>query len=176
MRLNARTGAALLAIVVGLGLIVFGALGSKGSLPGTLKPAPEIPVAKGTIAPLEPNTGVHKSKNTSKGSEEQIEAAPGFSNNIFDTEYGERGEHDVKVTISANGTAGYVINWRDGKSERGTTSGLTRERTLKGGLPLAQVGVQGLPASGVTCTITVDGVEKVTKTTRTKYGIALCNG
>lgn len=174
MRLNARTAAALLAIVVGLGLVVFAALGSKGSLPGTLKPPPPIPVAKGTIAPLDPNTGVR----TTKGSktDKDAEAIPGFTGDIFASEYGDRGTHKVKVTISANGPAGYSIKWRDGKSEQGSTAGLTRERTIKGGFPLTQVAVQGLGASTVTCTVDIDGAEKSTKTTARKFAIQFCTG
>jgi hypothetical protein len=175
MRLNARTAAALLAIVVGLALVVFAALGSKGSLPGTLKPPPPIPVARGTIPPLEPDTGVRASKDKGSGDKDAT-AVPGFTGDIFASEYGDRGTHKVKVTIRANGPAGYSIKWRDGKSEQGSTAGLTRERTIKGGFPLTQVAVQGLGASQVTCTVDIDGVEKSTKTTDRKYAIQFCTG
>jgi hypothetical protein len=175
MRLNARTVAALLAIVVGLALVVFAALGSKGTLPGTLKPAPPIPEAKGTIAPLDPSTGVHPPPDKGSGDKDAA-GIPGFTGDIFASEYGDRGTHKVKVTISANGPAGYSIKWRDGKSEQGSTAGLTRERTIKGGFPLAQVAVQGLGASTVTCTVDIDGVEKSTKTTARKYAIQFCTG
>jgi hypothetical protein len=175
MRLNARTVAALLAIIVGLALVVFAALGSKGSLPGTLKPPPPIPEAKGTIAPLDPNTGVRKAKDSKTGDQDAA-GIPGFTGDIFASEYGDRGTHKVKVTINANGPAGYSIKWRDGKSEQGSTAGLTRERTIKGGFPLTQVAVQGLGASTVTCTVDIDGVEKSTKTTARKYAIQFCTG
>jgi len=173
MRLNARTGAALLAIAVGLALIVFAVLGSKGSLPGTRKPAPDLPIATGPIKPIDPMRGVHKSTGKKNAAETP---AAGFGGNIFDTEYGDRGTHDVTVTIRANGIAGYTITWRDGKSERGTTSGLTRSRKITGGFPLVQVGVQGLPASQASCTITVDGAQKASKTGSHRYAVALCNG
>ena len=175
MRLNARTAAALLAIVVGLALVVFAALGSKGSLPGTLKPPPPIPVAKGTIAPLELDPGVGTGKDKGPGDKDAA-AVPGFTGDIFGSEYGDRGTHKIKVTIRANGPAGYSIKWRDGKSEQGSTAGLTRERTLKGGFPLTQVAVQGLGASQVTCTVDIDGVEKSTKTTDRKFAIQFCTG
>jgi hypothetical protein len=173
MRLNARTGAALLAIFVGLALIAFAALGSKGSLPGTLKAAPDLPAATGAIPPLETDTGVTSRR---KGLTNDQKPTLGVTSDIFDSEYGDRGEHEVSVSISASGTAGYLIKWRDGKSEKGTTSGLTRARTVRGGFPLAQIGVQGLPAAHVTCTITVDGVQKASKSSQKKYGIALCTG
>jgi hypothetical protein len=179
MRLNARNGAALLAIVVGLVLVVFAALGSKGSLPGTLKNPPPIPVATGTLEPLDPvkSGGIvdagGKAKNTGK---DDPEAVQGFGANIFDTEYGARGTHKVSVSIRSNGITGYSIKWRDGKSEVGSTSGLSRERTIRGGFPLVQVAIQGLPASSVTCKVTIDGAEKATKTTSRKYAIAFCTG
>ena len=172
MRLNARTAAALLAIVVGLALVVFAALGSKGSLPGTLKPPPPIPVAKGTIPPLDTRTGVQPGKPGPKDPAD----VPGITADIFGTEYGERGVHKVTVTIKGNGPAGYSIKWRDGKSEQGTTAGLTRERTIKGGFPLTQVAVQGIGASVVTCTVEIDGAEKSTKTTERKFAIQFCTG
>jgi hypothetical protein len=174
MRLNARTGAAILAIVVGLALIVFAALGSKGSLPGTRKPAPEIPIATGTIAPLDPMAGVRKGDPKAAKPEAP---APGFNiNDIFETEYGDRGTHEVTVSVQSHGIAGYSINWRDGKAERGTTNGFSKTRKITGGFPLAQVGVQGLPANAVTCTITVDGAEKATKTTSSSHTVAICSG
>jgi len=172
MRFNARTAAALLAIVVGLALMVFAALGSKGSLPGTLKAPPPIPVAKEAIPPLNPTTGVHKTK---PGVDKEA-AVPGITADIFGTEYGERGTHTVKITIKGNGPAGYTIKWRDGKSEQGTTAGLTRERTITGGFPLTQVAVQGIGASTVTCTVDIDGAEKSTKTTERKFAIQFCTG
>jgi len=171
MRFNARTAAALLAIVVGLALVVFAALGSKGSLPGTLKAPPEIPVAKEAIPPLDNHTGVQPRK---PGKDQA--AVPGITADIFGTEYGDRGVHKVTVTIKGNGPAGYTIKWRDGKSEQGTTAGLTRERTIKGGFPLTQVAVQGIGASQVTCTVEIDGAEKSTKTTERKFAIQFCTG
>jgi hypothetical protein len=115
--------------------------------------------------------GVHQS---AKGKVKAPEAVAGFSGDVFDTEYGDRGSHKVTVSIRSSGIAGYSITWRDGKKEQGTTGGLTRTRTITGGFPLAQVGIQGLGVA--TCTITVDGAQKATKSTSRKYAIAICNG
>ena len=174
MRLNARTGAALLAIVVGLTLIVFAALGSKGSIPGTRKPAPDIPIATGIIEPLDPMSGVRTTggKPPSKGDQAPAAGPP----SIFDTEYGDRGEHKVTVAISANGPVTYRISWRGGKIEAGAGPGFSRTRTITGGFPLATVVAQGAPASRVTCTITVDGAQKATRSTTHKWGVTFCTG
>jgi hypothetical protein len=177
MRLNARNGAALLAIVVGLVVVVFAALGSKGSLPGTLKPAPPIPVATGPIAPIDPNAGVSKNVGKKTDGDKALRSMPGFSKDPFATEYGERGKHEVTVTITTNGGSAYLLTWRGGKSERGSAKGLTRTRTIYGGLPVVQVIGQAIsPASRITCTITVDGVKKVTQTTTGTWSVVTCLG
>ena len=175
MRLNARTGAALLVIVIGVVFIVIAALGSNARLPGTLKAAPPLPVPTGTIPPLKIETGVQTADQKKALSDSIADRKAALNANIFDTEYGDRGKHKVVVTIKAGGVSGYTLKWRDGKSEQGTTAGLTRERTITGGFPLDQVAVQGMQATA-TCTITVDGAEKVHQTASKRYGIAFCTG
>lgn len=177
MRLNARTGAALLAIVVGLALVVFGALGSKGSLPGMRKEAPPIPVETAAIPPLNPNTGVRKDSDKTTEGEKELEKVASSGKNVFATEYGDRGKHEVEVTVSAGSSSAYLINWRGGKTEKGASANLTRTRTITGGSPLAHVVAQVIPpATRVTCTITIDGVQKVSQSTTGSWSLVSCLG
>jgi len=177
MRLNARTGAALLAIVVGLALVVFGALGSKGSLPGTLKPAPPIPVASGTIAPIQPDTGVRKNTGKKTEGDKALEDQARAKADVFASEYGDRGEHKVTVTISSGSRSAYVIDWRGGKSEKGAAASLNRTRTITGGFPIVHVLAQAVPpASRVTCSISIDGAKKTTQSITGSWSVVSCLG
>ena len=177
MRLNARTVAALLAIVVGLALVVFGALGSKGSLPGTLKAAPEIPVVTAAIPPIDPDTGVQTNSGKKTEGDKALEDQARAKTDFFATEYGDRGKHEVTVTVNAGSRSSFLIHWRDGKSEKGAAASLTRTRTITGGFPVAYVLGQAVPpATRVTCTITIDGVQKVTQTTTGGWSIVSCLG
>jgi len=177
MRMNARTGAALLAIVVGLALMVFGALGSKGSLPGTLKPPPPVPVVTGALAPIDPTKGIGKSTGEKTEGEKELENLPAAKDDVFASEYGDRGKHEVTVTISANGRSAYLISWRGGKSEKGITASLSRTRTIVGGSPTVQVlGQAAAPASRITCSITVDGVKKVNQVASGTWSVVSCLG
>jgi hypothetical protein len=177
MRLNARTGAALLAIVVGLALVVFAALGSRGSIPGTRKAAPPIPITTAEIPPLAADTGIRKDPNKKTEGDKALENLPGFSKDAFATEYGDKGKHEVTVSVTANGRSAYLITWRGGKSEKGTAASLSRTRTIVGGFPIVQVLAQVSPAaSRISCTITVDGVQKVEQSAAGVWSVVSCLG
>lgn len=170
MRLNARTVLALIAILAGLvvaGIAIFAPNSNDETVYGAL----EDTVSAGPIAPINPNSGNHVGIGLSSQSKTKPKKP-----DIFDRAYGDRGSHDVTVTIGTNGLGNYLIEWRDGKKERGRTSGFTRSRTLKGGFPLVLVGIQGSTQYRVTCTIKIDGLQKDSQHTDSGFGFKICSG
>lgn len=173
IRWNMQTIAGVVAILLGLVIIgaalyeVFGNQPEE-SVFGAETIEAESDTRPGSIDPLDPGGS---KVGTLRNDEEP--AGPG---NIFGTQYGDRGEHEVTVTVSG-GRVGYSAQWRDGHRERGATTGTwSRTRTLKGGFPLAQVTIQGVMSASATCTITIDGIEKATESITKTWGVTWCIG
>jgi hypothetical protein len=155
MRLIARRAAAVIAIVLGLACVSAAALGSDSSPIGR-PPVPDDEPRVGAIPPLNPRTTPARPKPKPPSS--------------FDTEFGDRGSHEVTVTI--RGSAHYLVNWRDKESKIGVGN-VTQSRTIEGGFPLAQVAMQAVRGNS-TCTITIDGDVKDTQSTTAETPIAYC--
>jgi hypothetical protein len=162
MRRIARTVAASIVVILGLALVSVAAF-SSDIVTATL---PEAPTSsseqRAEVDPLDPNADNGPVRKVPLGD------AP----DIFKTEFGERGKHEVTVTMSGNGF--YHVQWRGGKSEDGAGT-YNRTRTVKGGFPLAFVGINGA-GNAVSCTITIDGVERDKQTTSAKEPIVFCQG
>jgi hypothetical protein len=161
MRRIVRTVAAGIVVILGLALVSAAAFTSD-IVNATLPEAPTDASEGAEVAPLNPNedNGPVR-KNTSLD-------AP----DIFGTEFGKRGKHEVTVTMSGPGF--YHVQYRDGKSEDG--AGVYNEtKTVTGGFPLALIAINGAGHT-VSCSITIDGVEKDTQTTTTKDPIVFCEG
>lgn len=175
MRRRGRLIAAIVAIVVGLVLVWIAAFGSRSNQTAQ-NTLPEAQATPGTIAPLDPDA--RRSPNTVDGTatpkdEPSPTDTPG---DIFDQEYGARGKHEVTVSIRASGKFKYQVKWRDGKADEGISSGYHRTRTLTGGFPFAQVVAIVVPQDNVSCTITVDGVEKDSASRSHTFRPAICTG
>ncbi|AXT85583.1 hypothetical protein C6I20_10515 [Aeromicrobium sp. A1-2] len=101
------------------------------------------------------------------------------SDDPFATESGDNTLHKVVLTFTADG--GMYAGWRyRGKSGSGVKvadRSLVLTKTVRGGLPVAQMGVQVLGTSTyATCTISVDGVKVSTQTARGVNHVVVCVG
>jgi hypothetical protein len=125
----------------------------------------------GTIKPIDPGGSPVGKLRTDDGT------TGGGTSSVFANEYGDRGTHEVTISVTG-GRVGYAAQWRDGKQKaRGTTNGTwTRTRTIKGGFPLAQVTIQGIMSARASCTITVDGIEKSSEAITKTWGVTWCIG
>lgn len=161
MRRIVRTVAAGFVVILGLALVSVAAF-SSNIVNATLPEAPTTASGGGgDVKPLNPNADNGPvRKNTVN--------VP----NIFGTEFGSRGKHEV--TVSMGGQGYYQVHWRDGKKEDGAGQ-YNRTRTVVGGFPLVLISVNGLGRTA-SCTITIDGVEKDTQTTNAETPIVLCEG
>lgn len=161
MRRIARTVAASVVVILGLALVSVAAF-SSNIVTATLPEAPESATEGDAAAPpLDPNAD--------NGPLREIDVdAP----NVFATEFGRRGKHEV--TVSMGGQGYYQVHWRGGKIEKGAGQ-YNRTRTVTGGFPLVLIAVNGLGRTA-SCTITIDGVEKDQQTTSTEAPIVLCQG
>lgn len=122
----------------------------------------------GTINPIDPGG--------SKAGKLRTYDEATTSSRVFANEYGDRGTHEVTVSVSG-GRVGYAAQWRDGPKARGTTTGTwSRTRTVKGGFPLAQVTIQGIMSASASCTITIDGIEKSSEAITKTWGVTWCVG
>lgn len=87
--------------------------------------------------------------------------------------------HSVTVSASANDAIYVGYRFRDGKGSglKVATRSFSLTRSVKGSLPVAQVGAQAIGSStSVTCTITVDGVVTARYTAKGGGGVAVCTG
>ena len=160
MRRIARTAAASVVIILGLALVSVAAF-SSDIVTATLPEAPTDVSDGAHVAPLDPNAD--------NGPVRRIDPdAP----DIFSTEFGARGEHEVSVTMGGQGY--YQVSWRGGKVEKGLGS-YNRTKTVKGGFPLVLIVVNGL-GRAVSCSVTIDGVEKDSQSSSTDAPIVFCSG
>lgn len=161
-------------VAIALGLVILGVgtyeyLGNrpKESVYGSQTITVDGDAPTGAVDPVDDGGGALGKLRTDTST-----AAPKPS--VFDNEYGPRGPHTV--TISVSGTrAGYAAQWRDGHKVTGTTSGTwSVTRTVTGGLPLGEVTIQGIKSASASCTITIDGEEKVSESITKAWGVTWC--
>jgi len=160
MRRIVRTIAASIVIILGLALVSAAAFTSD-IVNATLPKAPTTESEGGEAAPLDPNLDNGPVRKVTLD-------AP----DIFVTEFGKRGKHEVTVTMSGPGF--YHVQYRNGNSEDGAGVYNTT-KTVVGGFPLALIAINGAGHT-VSCTITIDGVKRDTQTTTTKDPIVFCEG
>ena len=161
MRRIVRTVAASLVVILGLALVSVAAF-SSDIVEATLPEAPTSASQGRQVDPLNPNAD---NRRTARNIDVD---AP----DIFGTEFGKRGKHEV--TISMGGQGYYQVHWRGGKPEKGLGN-YSRTRTVNGGFPLALIVVNGLGRS-VSCSVTIDGVEKDSKASSAEEPIIFCSG
>ncbi|HUS22683.1 MAG TPA: hypothetical protein VMZ66_11810 [Aeromicrobium sp.] len=163
MRRIVRTVAAGIVIILGLALVSVAAFSSDIAT-ATLPDAPTTASEGGEVAPLDPyadNGPVRKTK-TPDGPD------------VFGTEFGRRGKHEVTVTISGSGNFHYQVRWRGGKLDD-SSGQYSRTKTVKGGFPLVLVGITST-GPAVSCSITIDGIRKDTQTTTADTPETFCEG
>jgi len=160
MRRIARTIAASIVVILGLALMSAAAL-STDIVDAALPEAPESAAKGGAIKPLNPNADNPPVRKVGPD-------AP----SIFTTEFGKRGKHEVKVTIS--GGAHYVITWRDDPVSEEGRGNVQRSRTIDSGFPVVQVGMTGTSGYHSTCIIVVDGTEKDRQSTSDETPVQIC--
>ena len=126
------------------------------------------------VAPLDPND---------LASGERFNDTEPDGPNPFANSYGASGRRKVTVQVSANGYLGIRVYYRDRqKPKTVAVNKFSQTRTMTGRLPMAVVVMQ-LPgsfpgsATRATCTITIDGLEVDTQTTKKKpWSIQTCAG
>ena len=96
----------------------------------------------------------------------------------FATSYGGNFKHKVTVRVSADSALRYGVRFRDGyEADKIVAGGATITRTVKGGFPLAQVGVRTAPNSTRgSCSVTIDGVQVSSHSTNRGLGVVVCTG
>ena len=162
MRRFARLFAASIVVILGLALVsaaAFNPQTGRVSLP-TAQDEPQDEPPRKAIPPFDPKSGLGKHAGIPQA----------LRYNAFNSEFGKRGNHEV--TVSMSGPGYYSVHWRDGKIEEGAGR-YSRTKTVKGGFPLALIAVNGAGRT-VTCSITIDGVEKDTQTANAEEPIIFC--
>ena len=153
--------AASIVIILGLALVSAAAF-SSDIVTATLPEAPTDVSDTDAVAPLDPNAG--------HGPARRIGPA---TQSIFTSEFGKRGKHEVKVTIT--GGAHYEITWRNDPETEAGRGNVQRSRTINSGFPVVQVGIS-TNTLGIhsTCVITVDGEEKDRQSTTDETPTQIC--
>lgn len=85
--------------------------------------------------------------------------------------------HTVTVSIKADGAAYVGYRYRDGRSSNAKVVGRAYSftRTVRGPLPVAQIGVQVMSTSTyATCSIAIDGTTTVVQTAHGRNNIVVC--
>jgi hypothetical protein len=160
MRRIVRTVAAGIVVILGLALVSVAAF-SSNIVTATLPEAPTDASQGDAVAPLDPNADNGPIRNNTLDVPD-----------VFATEFGKRGKHRVTITLS--GPAFYQVQWRGEKTETGAGA-YNRTRTVEGGFPLALIIVNGA-GRAVSCSITIDGVEKDSQSTDAKTPVVFCEG
>lgn len=157
MRRIVRTVAAGVVIILGLALVSVAALGANSTNPLARPKAPDDDQVQ-AIKPIDPGPA--------------IKAIPqSLRPNSFDSEFGERGKHEIEVTVT--GGDQYAITWRDDPETEWGSGNVTRSRTINSGFPVVQVAINSA-ARRATCVITVDGREKDRQTSTNTEPIIFC--
>ena len=97
----------------------------------------------------------------------------------FATASGDDTLHKVVLTFTADGGmyAGWRYRSKTGSGVQVADKSLVLSKTVRGGLPVAQMGVQVLGTSTyASCTISVDGVKVSTQTARGVNHVVVCVG
>jgi hypothetical protein len=160
MRRIVRTVAAGFVVILGLALVSVAAF-SSDVVNVTRPDAPKTSDA-GSVAPLSPPDPDNL----------PVRNIPGDMPDIFATEFGKRGAHEVNVSMRGQGY--YQVHWRGGKVDDGLGN-YSQTKTVRGGFPLVLIVVNGLGRS-VGCSVTIDGVEKDTKSSSAEQPIIYCSG
>lgn len=144
MRRIARLAAASIVIILGLALVSVAAMGANTDNPIGRPAVPDDEKVR-SIPPFKPSP------------DERAGLQRALNGDSFLSEFGERGKHEVQVSIS--GGPLYAISWRDVPETQWGMGNVQRSRTINSGFPVVQVAVNGGPRVA-TCRITVDGIEK----------------
>lgn len=153
--------AASVVIILGLALVGVSAVGVQQGNPLNRPDAPEgegVP----SVRPFDPDAENDRVRTIT-------EDAP----QVFGTEFGKRGDHEV--TVSMSGPGFYQVHWRGQKKVEEGAGQYNRTRTVNGGFPLALIIVNG-GGRAVGCTITIDGIEKDTQRTSAQQPAVACQG
>lgn len=163
MRRIVRTVAASIVVILGLALVSVAAFSSDIAI-ATLPEAPEDASEGRAVAPLDPNVGNGPARKVITGDPY-----------LFQSEFGQRGEHDVEVVVTGVASLLYAINWRNDQKPEWGLGQVQRRRTIDSGFPVVRVTVNGGEGEGnATCVITVDGVEKDRQSTSSEEPIVAC--
>lgn len=161
MRRIVRTVAAGVVVILGLALVSVAAF-SSNIVTATLPEAPTDTSQGNEVAPLDPNANNGPIRKINVGMPD-----------IFATEFGKRGKHQVTATMSGAGY--YAVQWRGDKEAKQGAGAYSKTKTVNGGFPLVLLAINGA-GRAVSCTITIDGVEKDTQTTSAETPVVFCEG
>ena len=158
MRRIARTVAASVAVILGLALVSVAAVGANTDNPIGRPAVPDDEKVE-RIPPFNPSP------------DKRAELEQALNAASFLSEFGERGKHEVQISVSGNPL--YAISWRDDPEPQWGTGNFQRSRTVNSGFPVVQVAVNGGDRV-VTCRITVDGIEKDEQSTTPERPVVFC--
>jgi hypothetical protein len=171
--LTRRQAIALVVVVAGvvaIGLAMFAGSGSDGATPDSSR-------NNEAIDPVEPIDPDDADADDPKDLKDSINPLSPLAD-PFATSFGGNFKHKVTVRVSADSALRYGVRFRDGyETDKIVQGGATITRTVKGGFPLAQVGMRTAPNSTRgSCSISIDGVEVSGHTTHKSLGVVVCTG
>ena len=170
--LSRRQAIALVVVVAGvvaIGLALFAGSGSDGATPDSSRPQAIDPVE-----PIDPDDADADDPQELKDTLNPLSPLA----DPFATSYGGNFTHKVTVRVSADSALRFGVRFRDGyETDKIVQGGATITRTVKGGYPLAQVGMRTAPNSTRgSCSITIDGVKVSSYSTNKRLGVVVCTG
>jgi hypothetical protein len=173
--LSRRSVIALVVVIAGMvaiALALFGGSGSSNGATGGSNGSTNRAIDP--IAPIDPDDADAKDPQALRDATNPLSPVA----DPFATSYGGNFKHKVTVRVSSDSALRYAVRFRDGyEADKVVSGGATITRTVKGGFPLAQVGLRTAPNSKRgSCSITIDGVKVSGNSTNKSLGVAVCTG
>jgi hypothetical protein len=173
--------ASLAAMVVGAGLIVAALLSMwlGGSSDDDALTGQDALSRSQGLQPFD--TGLTETKDPSRSAKAKdgLSALTAGAGNPFGASSGDNKAHKVEIRFSSDGAfyAGWRYRTKGGEGLKVGDRSLVVGKTVRGGLPVAQVAVQALrTATYATCSIVVDGVVVATETAKGANHVTVCVG
>ena len=171
--LSRRDLAAIVVAVAGIVAMTVGMV-SSSSAPNSANPAQNRHTDVEPVSPINPRDAA--------GTRPGPSAEPLDPTDPFAISFGKSGVHKVTFNVTGNGSVNISVSYRDRKkaTPRVINGSFSQTRTIRGRYPLVSLAMQiagsKIPGSATraTCTITIDGVEVVKKTTTQAGYLTFC--
>ena len=127
--------------------------------------------------PARPTSGVLSRENSPELAKSSSKSAA--TGDPFANSYGSDKKYTVKLVIETDAAANVGYRYRDGKGDgqQVIEKSFSKTRTVRGPLPVAQIGVQALGNSTyVRCSIYVDGIKVISYKAKGAGHVAVCTG